>query len=254
MLVEDGISSLRQAWTSRQQAMDLFARVFSPPVDQLRHLSDVCTFDWFLTLYQHICQQWASHGLLFLASDLLRLLVLVWKPGAYADLGDVAGRLKVLPTANDAGSNGICAHHTVAIENDLIIACDKIKLMAIILGAIPQFTSISRIAQNGHPPRSGLDLLQRVLPHLDHQLPNPPPVVAQLFCSPWLRLVDYINLAYGASPLFNYGPDLTPFTQVSRGKELLVNEVAGFTGFQMTACRLLPQNQQNWDLLRGRYG
>ena len=123
MLVEDEISSLRQYWKSRQQAMDLFARVFSPPVDQRCHLSDVYTFDWFLTLYQHVCQRWASHGLLCLASDLLGLLVLVWKPGAYADLGDVAGRLKILPTANDAGLHGICAHHTVAIENDLIINC-----------------------------------------------------------------------------------------------------------------------------------
>ena len=256
MLVEDGISSLRQAWTCRQQAMDLFAHVFSPPVDQLRHLSDVCTFEGFLTLYQHVCQQWASHGLLCLASDLLRLLVLVWKPGAYVDLGDVAGRLMVLPTANDAGSNGICAHHTVAIENDLIVACDQIKLMTIVLGAhLRSLTSISRIALNlGIHARSGLDLLQRVLPHLDHQLPTPPPDVAQLFRPPWLRLADYINLAYGAPPIFNYGPDLSPYTQVSRGKQLLVNDVAGFTGFQSTSHRLLPANRQNWNLLADRYG
>ena len=227
MLVEDGISSLRQAWSCRQQAMDLFARVFSPLVDQFRH-----------------------------RSDLLRLLVLVWKPGAYVDLGDVAGRLMMLPTANDAGSNGICAHHTVAIENDLIVACDKVKLMTIVLGAhLRSLTSISRIALNlGIHARSGLDLLQRVLPHLDHQLPTPPPDVAQLFRPPWLRLADFINLAYGASPIFNYGPDLSPFRQVSKGKELLVNDVAGFTGFQITAHRLLPANRQNWNLLEDRYG
>ena len=227
MLVEDGISSLRQAWSCRQQAMDLFARVFSPLVDQFRH-----------------------------RSDLLRLLVLVWKPGAYVDLGDVAGRLMVLPTANDAGSNGICAHHTVAIENDLIVACDKVKLMTIVLGAhLRSLTSISRIALNlGIHARSGLDLLQRVLPHLDHQLPTPPPDVAQLFRPPWLRLADYINLAYGAPPIFNYGSDLSPYTQDSRGKQLLVNDVAGFTGFQITAHRLLPANRQNWNLLEDRYG
>ena len=227
MLVEDGISSLRQAWSCRQQAMHLFARVFSPLVDQFRH-----------------------------RSDLLRLLVLVWKPGAYVDLGDVAGRLMVLPTANDAGSNGICAHHTVAIENDLIVACDKVKLMTIVLGAhLRSLTSISRIALNlGIHARSGLDLLQRVLPHLDHQLPTPPPDVAQLFRPPWLRLADYINLAYGAPPIFNYGSDLSPYTQDSRGKQLLVNDVAGFTGFQITAHRLLPANRQNWNLLEDRYG
>ena len=174
-------------------------------------------FDWFLTLYQHVCQQWASHGLL--AWHLIYTVACFsLETGAYADLGDVAGRLKVLPTANDAGSNGICAHHTVAIENDLIITCDRIKLMAIVLGAhLRSLASISRIAQKlDIHSRSGLDLLQRMLPHLDHQLPNPPPDVAQLFCPPWLRLADYINLAYGASPIFHYGSDLSPYTQVRR--------------------------------------
>ena len=33
-----------------------------------------------------------------------------------------------------------------------------------------------------------------------------------------------------------------------------MNEVAGFTGFQSTAYRLLPENQQNWNLLADRYG
>lgn len=128
--------------------------------------------------------------------------------------------------------------------------------MAIVLGAqLRSLPSISRIAQKlGIQSRYGLDLLQSVLPHLDYQLPNPPPDVARFFHPPWLRLADCINLAYGASPIFDYGPDLSLFMQVGKGKELLMNEVAGFTGFQITASRLLPQNQQNWDVLEDRYG
>lgn len=55
------------------------------------------------TLIDHARTRWAAHGLLCLASDLQRLLALAWLPGAYGDLGDVAGRLRRLPEATDVG-------------------------------------------------------------------------------------------------------------------------------------------------------
>jgi hypothetical protein len=89
------------------------------------------------TLIAHGRRQWAAHGLLCLPSDLLRLLALVWRPGAYGDLGDVAGRLPRLPVARDAGPDGFCAHHTVAVENDLIVATDRLLFQAITPGHRP---------------------------------------------------------------------------------------------------------------------
>ncbi|MEB3320150.1 MAG: hypothetical protein VKI63_04335 [Cyanobium sp.] len=201
------------------------------------------------TLLEHARRHWVAHGLLCLASDLLRLLALAWQPGVYGDLGDVAGRLLQLPSLAMAGATGFCAHHTVAIENDLIVATDRVTLQAITLAtALWSWRNVRAIAlrlQIEPAEAEPAALLQAVLPHLDQRLPRPPSL-APLLQPPWTRLADYINLAYGAAPVFHPATDLAPYSAGRRGKELLINDVGGFTGYQKAAHHLAPGNASAW--------
>ena len=209
------------------------------------------------TLIDHGRRQWAAHGLLCLPSDLLRLLALAWRPGAYGDLGDVAGRLPRLPVARDAGPDGFCAHHTVAIENDLIVATDRLFLQGITLAtALWSWRRVRAIAGRlGIEPPSDnpVALLQAVLPHLDQRLPHPPEL-APLLQPPWTRLADFINLAYGAPPLFHPAESLAAYSAGRRGKELLINDIGGFTGYQKAAYHLAPGNAATWARSAQRLG
>lgn len=209
------------------------------------------------TLVSHAQRHWARHGLLCLASDLLRLLALAWRPGFYGDLGDVAGRLPQLPAAADAGPAGFCAHHTVAIENDLILASDRPTLQAITLAtALWSWRSVRGIAgrlQISLPGAEPAALLRAVLPHLNQRLPQPPSL-APLLQPPWTRLADYINLAYGAAPLFHPAAALAAYSAGRRGKELLINDVGGFTGYQKAAHHLAPANAATWARCAARLG
>ena len=181
------------------------------------------------TLVDHARRHWAAHGLLCLASDLLRLLSLAWQSGGFGDLGDVAGRLSQLPSVAMA-STGFCAHHTVAIENDLIVATDRVTLQAITLAAaLWSWRSVRAIAlplQISPEESEPAAHLQAVLPHLDQRL-HRPPSLAPLLQPPWSRLAEYINLAYGAAPVFHPPADLAIHNSGRRGKELLINDVGG---------------------------
>ena len=214
-------------------------------------------FAYLHTLFEHGQRHWAGHGLLCLASDLLRLLALAWLPGAYGDLGDVAGRLRRLPGAADAGPAGFCAHHTVAIENDLILAINRTTLQAITLAtALWSWRRVRDIASRlglTQPRSSPTEQLRAVLPHLDQRLPVPPSLLP-LFHPPWTRLADYINLAYGAQPLFHPSSQLAAYSAGRRGKELLINEVGGFTGYQKAAHHLVPDNGHRWESLAQEQG
>jgi len=209
------------------------------------------------TLIDHGRRQWGAHGLLCLPSDLLRLLALSWRPGAYGDLGDVAGRLPRLPVARDAGPGGFCAHHTVAIENDLIVGTDRLFLQALTLAtALWSWRRVRAIAGRlGIQPPSDnpVALLQAVLPHLDQRLPHPPEL-APLLQPPWTLLADFINLAYGAPPLFHPAERLAAYSAGRRGKELLINDIGGFTGYQKTAYHLAPGNAATWARCSQRLG
>jgi hypothetical protein len=209
------------------------------------------------TLIDHGRRQWGAHGLLCLPSDLLRLLALSWRPGAYGDLGDVAGRLPRLPVARDAGPGGFCAHHTVAIENDLIVGTDRLYLQALTLAtALWSWRRVRAIAGRlGIQPPSDnpVALLRAVLPHLDQRLPHPPEL-ALLLQPPWTLLADFINLAYGAPPLFHPAESLAAYSAGHRGKELLINDIGGFTGYQKAAYHLAPGNDATWARCSQRLG
>jgi len=209
------------------------------------------------TLIDHGRRQWGAHGLLCLPSDLLRLLALSWRPGAYGDLGDVAGRLPRLPVARDAGPGGFCAHHTVAIENDLIVGTDRLFLQALTLAtALWSWQRVRAIAGRlgiQTPSDNPIALLQAVLPHLDQRLPHPPEL-APLLQPPWTLLADFINLAYGAPPLFHSAESLASYSAGRRGKELLINDIGGFTGYQKAAYRLAPGNAATWARCSQRLG
>jgi hypothetical protein len=209
------------------------------------------------TLIDHGRRQWAAHGLLCLPSDLLRLLALSWRPGAYGDLGDVAGRLPRLPLARDAGPSGFCAHHTVAIENDLIVGTDRVLLQAITLAtALWSWRRVRAIAGRlgiQQPVANPVALLQAVLPFIDQRLPQPP-VLAPLLQPPWTRLADLINLAYGAPTLFHPAESLAAYSAGRRGKELLINDIGGFTGYQKAAYHLAPGNAATWARSAQRLG
>jgi hypothetical protein len=202
------------------------------------------------TLIDHARTRWAAHGLLCLASDLQRLLALAWMPGAYGDLGDVVGRLRRLPQAADAGLGGFCAHHTVAIENDLILSTTPLPLQAVVLAtALWSWRQVRAIAGRlgiEQPGTNPVHQLEAVLPHLDRRLPRPPEL-APLLQPPWTHLADYINVAYGAAALFHPPSQLSPFIAGRQGKELLINEVGGFTGYQKAAFHLAPGNAADWE-------
>lgn len=263
LLLEEHSPALAEPWQVIEPATTALAALGATPAGQ-RFLEQELGFSdpaaaallqgpqllaYLHTLLGHAQRHWAGHGLLCLASDLLRLLVLAWRPGVYGDLGDVAGRLPQLPTAADAGPAGFCAHHTVAIENDLILASDRPTLQAITLAtALWSWRSVRGIAgrlQISLPDGEPSGLLQAVLPHLDQRLPQPPSL-APLLQPPWSLLADAINLAYGAAPLFHPAAALAPYSAGRRGKELLINDVGGFTGYQKAAHYLAPANAATW--------
>jgi len=271
LLLEEQGSALAEPWHAIEPATAALAALGATPagarfLEQELNLADPAAaallqgpqlLTYLHTLLGHAQRHWAGHGLLCLASDLLRLLALAWWPGVYGDLGDVAGRLPMLPGANEAGPAGFCAHHTVAIENDLIFASDRRTLQAITLAtALWSWRSVQGIGQRLGLPLAEAEpaaLLRAVLPHLDQRLP-PPPSLAPLLQPPWTRLADYINLAYGAAPLFHPAADLAAYSAGRRGRELLINDVGGFTGYQKAAHHLAPANAARWARCASRLG
>lgn len=271
LLLEPLASELARPWSSLQPAIDALAGLsrsaqgrqlleqelaWGDPANAAL-LQPTTLLTYLHTLIDHARNQWAAHGLLCLASDLLRLLALAWLPGAYGDLGDVAGRLHCLPEAADAGPGGFCAHHTVAIENDLILSTSPVPLQAVVLAtALWSWRHVHAMAgrlgieQGGDDP---VRLLQAVLPHLDRRLPRPPSL-APLLAPPWTRLADYINVAYGAAALFHPPTALAPYSAGRRGKDLLINAVGGFTGYQKAAYHLAPGNATAWASCATRLG
>lgn len=210
-------------------------------------------------LIDHSRTQWARHGLLCLASDLLRLLVLVWRPGAYADLGDVGGQLSALPSPSllPPQTQAFCGHHTVAIENDLIFAHSAPHIQAIAWGSA--WWGARTIA--GVAARLGLDQAEHsaaerlvaVLPELDRRLPAVPDL-RDIFAPPGTRLADYIALAYGSQPAWGYGDALRGYFAGRRDKEMLIDHIGGFTGYQKFAYHLAPGNATAWHQCAQRLG
>ena len=259
LLLHELTAELEQPWLQVQPALNTLNGLATNPaagpfLQQELGLADPAAkallnghalIRYMQTLLNHACQHWAAHGLLCLASDLLRMLALAWRPGAYGDLGDLAARLHSLPSAGEAGLHGFWAHHTVAVENDLIVATNRTILQAITLAtALWSWRCVRAIAARlgiTRPNASPHEQLQAVLPYLDQRLPARPSLPA-LFQPPFTRLADYINLAYGAPPQFHPAAALSAYTAGRRGKELLINDVGGFTGYQKAAHHLLPNN------------
>jgi hypothetical protein len=261
LLLEPLGGELARPWSNLQPAIDALAGMeqelaWGDPASAAL-LQPSTLLAYLQTLIDHARTRWASHGLLCLASDLLRLLALAWLPGAYGDLGDVAGRLPCLPQAADAGPGGFCAHHTVAIENDLIVSTAAVPLQAVVLAtALWSWRHVHAMAGRLGIDQAGPDpvrVLQAVLPHLDRRLPRPP-ALAPLLQPPWTRLADYINVAYGASALFHPPEALAAYTAGRQGKELLINAVGGFTGYQKAAHHLVPGNASAWARCASRLG
>jgi hypothetical protein len=271
LIVEEMLAALAQPWQDLQPTLAILQSLAVTDdgatfLERELALGDPATsallegpplLDWLLAVCSHAQQHWRAHGLLCLASDLLRLLALIRLPGAYGDLGDVAGRLQALPTAASAGPDGFCAHHTVAIENDLILATDPLRLQAITVATgLWSARTIRAIAIRLQLVPAGvapLELLQAVLPHLDRRL-LPPPALQPLFQPPWIRLADFINLAYGAPQVFQPREALAAYAAGYRGKELLINDVGGFTGYQKAAHHLAPANASTWADLALQHG
>ena len=169
----------------------------------------------------------------------------------------MAGRLRRLPEATDAGLGGFCAHHTVAIENDLILSTTPLPLQTMLLAtALWSWRQVRAIAGRlgiDQPGANPVHQLEAVLPHLDRRLPEPPEL-GPLLQPPWTHLADYINVAYGAAALFHPPSLLAPYIAGRQGKELLINEVGGFTGYQKAAFHLAPANAANWERCAARLG
>jgi hypothetical protein len=262
LVVEQMLTALSEPWASIQPALKLLKQQRLPSLSDpaaASLLNGPALLAYLRSLIAHAQQHWARHGLLCLASDLLRLLALSWRPGVYGDLGDVTGRLQRLPSVADAGSAGFCAHHTVAVENDLIITTNANIVQAITLAtALWSWGTVRGIAQRlvlDHPTPSSdpNELLQAVLPQLDQRLPSPPSLT-ELLQAPWTQLADFINLAYGATPVFHPATHLNRYSAGRRGKELLINDVGGFSGYQHAAHRLVPTNAEAWLACADRYG
>lgn len=262
LVVEQMITVLSEPWISIQPALKLLEQQRLPSLSDpaaTSLLDGPVLLAYLRSLIAHAQQHWARHGLLCLASDLLRLLALSWRPGVYGDLGDVTGRLQSLPNVADAGSAGFCAHHTVAVENDLIITTSANIVQAITLAtALWSWGTVRGIAQRlaldqDRTHSDPAELLEAVLPQLDQRLPSPPSL-AELLQAPWTQLADFINLAYGATPVFHPATHLNRYSAGRRGKELLINDVGGFTGYQHATHRLVPTNAEAWLACARRYG
>jgi len=211
--------------------------------------SDVAAF--YALLVDHVRQHWASHGLLCLASDIVRLQVLARWPGAYVDLGDVAGLLPTLPTARTSPNahHVFCGHHTVAIENDLMFCREAGFVHALLLGMYGAIrrTFMGMAAKLGVATQ-GLGLAQVaqvVLPQLDARMPMKLDV-ARMFDAPHTVLLEYINMAYGAAPQFGHEAVVAPYLGARPVKGHLIDHVGGFTAYQKLAHLLMPNNAHTW--------
>lgn len=214
---------------------------------------------WLALLIDHVRAHWSGHGLLCLASDLLRLQALVWRPGAYADLGDIAALLRVLPTRRRAraAQSPFCAHCTIAIENDLIFCADRALMQAVTIGTVLWgVRAIEAMAARLRlPPRplSPPDLARAVLPALDAQMPPAPPL-RPLYETPHAGLADYVNRAYGSHPLPVDPQSPQAYFSGRDAKDGLINQVGGFTGYQMFARLLAPACRTAWEEAQDDFG
>lgn len=214
---------------------------------------------WLELLIDHVRARWSGHGLLCLASDLLRLQALVWRPGAYADLGDIAALLRVLPTRRRtrAAQSPFCAHCTIAIENDLIFCADRARVHAVTIGTVLWgVRALEAVAARLKlPPRplSAPDLARAVLPALDAQMPPAPPL-RPLYETPHAGLADYVNRAYGSHPLGVDPQAPQAFFSGRDTKDGLINQVGGFTGYQLFARVLAPACRAAWEEAESDFG
>jgi hypothetical protein len=216
-------------------------------------------FGAYLGLFiDHARSAWARHGLLCLASDLLRLQALVWRPGAYADIGDAAGLLRVLPTLRRvrATDSPFSAHCTVAIENDLVFCAEQALMQAVTLGALLWSLRTlqgmaGRLGQQdpGTPPA----LARAILPALDRQMP-PAPDLQPLYETAHAGLANYVNRAYGSHHLVGDPAALDAYFSGRQAKETLIDHVGGFTGYQLFADRLAPACRRVWQTCQVDFG
>lgn len=216
-------------------------------------------FSTYLGMFiDHARAAWARHGLLCLASDLLRLQALVWRPGAYADIGDAAGLLRVLPTRRrvHADESAFSAHCTVAIENDLVFCADRALMQAVTLGTLlwSQRTLQRMAGRLGlQAPGSPPELARAVLPALDRQMP-PAPDLRPLYEKPHVGLANYVNRAYGSHHLVGDPAALEMYFSGRQAKETLIDHVGGFTGYQLFADRLAPACRRVWQACQVEFG
>lgn len=216
-------------------------------------------FGAYLGLFiDHARSSWARHGLLCLASDLLRLQALVWRPGAYADIGDAAGLLRVLPTLRRvrAAESLFSAHCTVAIENDLVFCSEQALMQAVTVGTLiwSLRTLQATAGRLGVPdPGSPSALAHAVLPALDRQMP-PAPDLRPLYETPHVGLANYVNRAYGSHHLVGDPAALGPYFSGRQAKETLIDHVGGFTGYQLFADRLAPACRRVWQICQVEFG
>jgi hypothetical protein len=237
--------------------------------------------EYVAVLIDHARARWAGHGLLCLASDLLRLQALAWRPGAYVDVGDVAGLLAKLPSLRGvyADLTPFCAHCTVAIENDLIFCADRAVGRALMIATLLwSLQSMEQMAEKllpapGRPPASGWtgdsgmsiamaapsracsprELADAVLPAIDARMPKAP-ALRELFAWPHVDLANYINRAYGSSHLVGDPTTLEAYFEGRAVKEYLIDHVGGFTGYQLFAGRLAPSCRGVWQRCCSAFG
>jgi hypothetical protein len=159
--------------------------------------------------------------------------------------------LAYLQTLIDHGRRQWGVHGLLCLPSDLL------RLQALTLAtALWSWQRVRAIAGRlgiQTPSDNPIALLQAVLPHLDQRLPHPPEL-APLLQPPWTLLADFINLAYGAPPLFHSAESLASYSAGRRGKELLINDIGGFTGYQKAAYHLAPGNAATWARSAQRLG
>jgi len=226
----------------------------------LKEINGRDTAAYLRQLTDHSRIRWGIHGLLCFSSDLLRLQALLLFPGAYIDLGDAAGKITCLPTGRRvcAKDSAFCGHQTVAIENDLFFCQDRSLMKAITLGvylwSANTFRQIARrlgsITLSGQSPS---EIMRLTLPYLDARMPSAPDIKI-LFSPPFTTLANYLCIAYGSLPMFETAVPLNGFSQGKLGKESLINDVGGFTGYQKFAFYLAPRSGEVWSRCAAEFG